>query len=310
MAHAHPDVHRAATLRWRGMPPGIPPNMAIEFMAKLKAGSTILKLTGGGRKLGRAFVSRERFNKHCELNATWAAEARGISDVNGRLGKGAAHRLTTHCKAGLHLMSGANVYLDGTHGRRRCMACRRASSAFAPLMTLEIAEKVKKALDAGASLTQITCGRPAGGGDRNRDLFIASFKIIKRYRKENPEFNEFVTTATADSLIIGQRLRYQRKRNARKREEINDYQRIHALLPSKFPEKDDVVSAIFEDLLTGSLRREDVQSRVQVYIAAHNRMYPTKYAKFGNSPLVSLEEVMFEDGSTTRGDTVSRGLWD
>jgi hypothetical protein len=50
--------------------------------------------------------------------------------------------------------------------------------------------------------------------------------------------------------------------------------------------------------------------RVQSYITQHNRMFPTKYAKFGNSPLVSLDEVMFEDGTTTRGDTVSRGLWD
>jgi hypothetical protein len=59
-----------------------------------------------------------------------------------------------------------------------------------------------------------------------------------------------------------------------------------------------------------SLRREDVRARVKQFIAAHNRMYPTKYAKFGDSPLVSLDEVLFEDGSTTRGDTVSRGLWD
>jgi hypothetical protein len=39
-------------------------------------------------------------------------------------------------------------------------------------------------------------------------------------------------------------------------------------------------------------------------------MFPTKFAKFGDSPLVSLDEVMFDDGSTTRGDNVSRGLWD
>jgi hypothetical protein len=164
-------------------------------------------------------------------------------------------------------MTGANVFNDGTHGRRRCLACRRASSAFAPLMSVEIAERVKKALEAGASLTQITSGRPVGGGDRNRGLVITSFKIIKRYRKENPGFDEFVSTAIADSLIVGQRLRYQRKKNARKRDEINDYQRIRAMLPSGFPDKDDVVSAIFEDLLTGSLRREDVKERVRTFNA-------------------------------------------
>jgi hypothetical protein len=39
-------------------------------------------------------------------------------------------------------------------------------------------------------------------------------------------------------------------------------------------------------------------------------MFPTKFAKFCDSPLVSLDEVMFDDGSATRCDTVSRGLWD
>jgi hypothetical protein len=70
------------------------------------------------------------------------------------------------------------------------------------------------------------------------------------------------------------------------------------------------VQTIFEDLLSGLLKLEDVRSRVSEYVTAQDRMFPTKFAKFGNDPLVSLDEVLFEDGSTTRGDTVSRGLWD
>src|SRR5260370_42620976 len=85
------DKHRAAELRWRGMPPGIPPEMAIEFMAKLKAGSTVRKLTGSG-KLGPAMVSYDRFKKHRQLNPIWAAEAHRISDANGRMGKGSRTR--------------------------------------------------------------------------------------------------------------------------------------------------------------------------------------------------------------------------
>ena len=53
-----------------------------------------------------------------------------------------------------------------------------------------------------------------------------------------------------------------------------------------------------------------MRARVQTYITAHNRMFPTNFAKFGNSPLVSLDQVLFEDGSMTRGDTISHGLWD
>jgi hypothetical protein len=57
---SHADKIRAAHYKWVGMPPGIPPQMADEFMEKLSAGSTIRKLTGGG-KLGPPMVSYDRF---------------------------------------------------------------------------------------------------------------------------------------------------------------------------------------------------------------------------------------------------------
>jgi hypothetical protein len=41
---------------------------------------------------------------------------------------------------------------------------------------------------------------------------------------------------------------------------------------------------------------------VQTYIAQHNRMYPMKYAEFGDSPLRSVDEVKFDGCSTTKGD--------
>ena len=115
------DKHRAAELKWRGKPPGMPPEVAVEFMEKLKAGSTIRKLTGGG-KFGPARVSADRFKKHCDLNPIWAAEARRISDANGRHGRGVLLRQRTHCKNG-HSLEGAFVrrYRGGTI--RACKIC-------------------------------------------------------------------------------------------------------------------------------------------------------------------------------------------
>jgi hypothetical protein len=75
------------------------------------------------------------------------------------------------------------------------------------------------------------------------------------------------------------------------------------MMPAGFPDKDDVVSAIFEDLLTGALKRDDVKVRVRSYVAAHNRMFPTKYA------MRSLDAPLYDDGMMTLGDTISRGLW-
>jgi hypothetical protein len=53
-----------------------------------------------------------------------------------------------------------------------------------------------------------------------------------------------------------------------------------------------------------------VKLRLSGYIAEQNEMFPIKYRKFGDRALVSLEELVFQDGSMTLGDTISRGLWD
>ncbi|GMO40842.1 hypothetical protein [Bradyrhizobium sp. TM233] len=82
------------------------------------------------------------------------------------------------------------------------------------------------------------------------------------------------------------------------------------MIPESNPHRDDIVARIFEDLLGGGLQRENVPNRIKAYVAEFHRMFPTKYAKFGDSPLVSLDEALYDDGSGTRGDYVSRGLWD
>ncbi|MBR0958778.1 hypothetical protein [Bradyrhizobium japonicum] len=52
------------------------------------------------------------------------------------------------------------------------------------------------------------------------------------------------------------------------------------------------------------------QSKVSWHVREHNKLFPQKYRKFGDSPLVSLDEVLFEHGSATRGDRISEELWD
>jgi hypothetical protein len=290
-------------LQMPATPKGLSDEKAARMMVALREGRTL-------KKFG---VKAPRLEAYFAAHLDYAREARPLITANAtaaRLRKGDSLRTTTHCRAGLHLMTADNVFADGTHGRKHCLACRRTSSAYAPLMSVGVAQKVKGALEAGASLSQITSGKLIGGGKKDRSFVITSFKIIKRYRRENPDFDRFVVGAIADSNSVGQKMRRQRKQNETKREEINDYHRIRAMLPAGFPDKDDVVSAIFEDLLAGCLKRDEIRARVSHYVAAHNRMFPTNFAKFGDRPLVSLDEAMFDDGATTRGDTVSRSLWD
>lgn len=310
LGQSHADKIRAAHYKWVNMPPGIPPQMAIEFLARLKAGSTIPKLTGAGKRSGPHMVSRDRFKKHCELNPIWGAEAQRISDANGRGLKGARVRSFTHCKHG-HLLSGDNLYLAPGRNERKCLTCvKRRYDAPVPA-TAEQIQQLTAALNAGKTISQICWGRRDG---RITEIPILSFRKLKHYRRLNPEFECFLKSATADNNLKGQRRRYQpeRVRIEIVRSQNNDFRTIIELTPAYLPPdiRNEIAQAIFLALFEGSLRRDQVKVRVQQFVTDHNRMFPTKFAKFGDSPLVSLDEVLFEDGSTTRGDSVSHGLWD
>jgi hypothetical protein len=243
-------------------------------------------------------------------SAHYAAEARPLIAANAEaalLRKGSQLRDLTHCKYG-HPFSGTNLYVRPS-GSRTCLTCgkRRASAPRPP--TADRLKQVTAALNAGKPLRLICQGLIGAHRGAPR---IVSFNKLNSYRRQNPDFDRFVLSATVKNNSKGQ-LQCRRPQQARIdaiRAENNDYYKILAMLPSGFPGRDDVVSDIFETLLNGSLRREDVRARVQSYIAAHNRMFPTRFAKFGDSPLVSVDEVLFEDGATTRADTVSSGLWD
>ena len=169
---------------------------------------------------------------------------------------------------------------------------------------------MKTALDRGITINQIIHGRPVGGGVAKPSLRIVDAAVLARYRRESPEFDRFVKRAVAGNTARGQKIRYARVRTAAARDSNNEYYRIRAMIPEGNPHRDDIVARIFEDLLSGALKRDEVRARVGVYITELNKLYPTKYAKFGNGRLVSLDEMLFEDGSTTRGDNVSQGLWD
>jgi hypothetical protein len=128
----------------------------------------------------------------------------------------------------------------------------------------------------------------------------------------NTDFDRFVREQSSDSLSVGQKIRWSRirtrVRTTAAREEANDFYKILAMVPESIPDRREIVGHIFEDMLAGTMKREDVPACVRKYI--FNRVFPTKYRKFGDAELLSLDEVMYDDGTATRGDTVSRGLWD
>ncbi len=126
-------------------------------------------------------------------------------------------------------------------------------------------------------------------------------------RRENPEFDRLVLD------MMGMRIYRPAAAvalNTFKYEwHPDDDRAIRAMLPEHLPDKDDIVNDIVVSLLEGRLDWTRVQEYVKCYIRAHYRMFPTD-AKFAGRKLVSLDARLYDDGATTLGDTITRGLWD
>lgn len=304
------ELHRIAELRWRNVPPGIPNDLAIEFMTRLKAGSTIRKLTSGMKEFGPAIVSYERFKKHCEMNPEWGAEAWRISRENALMGKGSHLRKLTHCKRG-HPLADARMRVTKQGWKiRQCRVCRDAARNKCEPLAPDKLRRVKEMLVEKKSIAEIT-GQWLRG--KKRPVTCNSVYFYNA-RKADPEFDRFVRQHTIDSQSRAQRLRWSllrtRAQTDARRQEANDYLVIRALIPNRIADPDEIVNRIIEDILTGALKRSDVSQRVAWFVREHDRQFPTKYRKFGDSLLLSLDEALYDDGSGTRGDNVTRGLWD
>ncbi|MBJ7405942.1 MAG: hypothetical protein JHD07_22570 [Bradyrhizobium sp.] len=299
------EIQRAAELRWRNVPAGIPAVLAEVFMNRLRGGSTIRKLTGGGQ-LGPALVSYKRFKRHCELHPRWGAEAWRLSDINGRFGKGARLRGLTRCHLG-HSLSDALVYWQNGYIKRDCRTCRRLRRDNAT-MTQEAVKRVTAAIQNGVTVSQIIHGVPAGGGRRDPALVLVHPPAFYRYRRENPKFEALVQDAISA-----------RRHRPREFAQLNtftyrytpgDEAVIRQMLPGWLTTKDDVVNDIMILLFEGRVDRAQVPALANYFANQHSGQFPTRFAKFGNSPLLSLDEALFDDGSGTVGDKVTRGLWD
>jgi hypothetical protein len=286
-------------LQMPATPKGLSDEKAARIMLGLRSGRTLRKF----------WVSSATLEAYLAAHPEYAREARPLMEANAksaRLRKGANYRDKTHCKHG-HPLSGDNLYIAPKRNERKCRTCvGLRQQAPKPANQKQILEATA-ALTAGMTISQICWGIVCG---KKVSAPILGFSKLKLHRQLNPDFNQFVVSSVADHNSKGQRRRWGHVRTNVIRSENNDYHKIRAMLPANFPGADDVVSDIFEALLDGSLQLEDVKARAKQFIAAHYRMFPTNFAKFGDSRLVSLDEAVFADGTTTRGDTISRGLWD
>ena len=283
-------------------------------MAALRSGRTINSICNGridGRRTKSERITYlHLYRNYCAQHPDFALEAGILQTKNAQAAnarKGSLKREMTHCIHG-HPLSGVNLLVEGRTGFRRCRIClaRRAASPRPP--TEEQIKRVTAALNAGQTIARICWG--IVDGKRSVDRIIGHNKL-KLYREMNPDFDKFVGTVTAGSGSRAQQRRHNPKLFQAEvlRSERNDYHAITNLLPANLPYdvRNDIVQSIFMALLEGSLRRDQVRSRVQQFITAHNRE-ANKHG-VGQYGLRSLDAPLYADSSRTLGDTLEHGFW-
>lgn len=322
------EERSAARLKWLGMRPGMTSELADEFMRRLTAGHTLRKITSGDKKCGPALVTPGRFKKHCEMHPQWGAEAMRLARANAKAadyGKGHKRNLT-HCKFG-HPLSGENLYIAPGRRERKCMACTKLRYSTPRPPTDEQIQRATELLNGGNSLNLVCTGKIAG---QLVQAPLFSYRKLKFYRAQNPEFDLLVKSATADSNSRAQLRRWKlnpvRSRRiivprtltrqptltgiiAGRSHEI--FTAVDRAVPRNldFETRKEVMSEMMLAILEGKLTLEEAPFRYREFLRITNRMFPTQYAKFGNSLLLSLDEPIFDDGSGRRGDNVTHNLW-
>jgi hypothetical protein len=242
-------------------------------------------------KAGSGFTTWH-YRKYCRANPAFHAEVLAASKANEIAKKCANGQRRfankTHCPKG-HEYSGENVGMKLSRGRpsRFCRVCSRLAAATVRPMSAEQVEKVKALVNKGVTVHEI-----AHGGE----LHVTGHRNIKHQRSIDPAFDRL--------MARGKDIR-------RKRKDDEAYRKIRAMVPANLPAaiRDDIVQDIMHALFEKLITRDQVRGRISKFITEQFKKFPTKFAKFGNARLVSLDEVLFDDGNTTRGDTISEGLW-
>jgi hypothetical protein len=299
------DLHRPLEW-WRNAPPGMPAIMAAECMARLRAGSTVRKLTLGLRQAGPGYVTYERFKKHCELHPEWAAEAWRISKANTKAARGARFRAMTHCKHG-HPLSGDNLYLYVSQGRteRKCLTCNKRLAETGRRMSEEQARRVVEALNEGRTIAQITKTGPS---------YILASQALLLFRRKHPKFDRFVVGRSSANAKIHHAEAHTRRAQVFRAPSIAEHSGgifllIRSEVPTTLPAqiRDDVIGAMALAVVEGKLRPSDIRRRVREFVAAQFR----QFSKYGPA---SLDARLSDDGNATLLDRLSTdvgtGYWD
>jgi hypothetical protein len=161
---------------------------------------------------------------------------------------------------------------------------------------------VVEALNAGKTIANITfAGKPT---------YIINNRALLLFRRKNPKFDRLVVRLSNANAKVHHAEATARRVQILRAPTIAEHGTdIFSLIRSAVPEtlprqiRDDVIGAMALEVVEGKLKTADIRRRVREFITAQYR----QFSRFGPR---SLDARAFEDGTTTLGDTITRGFWD
>jgi hypothetical protein len=273
---------------------GLSDERAVRFMIELRDGRTPNSVN----------VKLHQLDTYFAAQPGYARAARPLIETNSKaplLRKGARRRSRTHCWRGHEFAVHGLGYKNHVNGRQYRYCKLLINSRKGNKLADDVVEKIKTLVRAGVRVHSFTvAGKPG---------YLARFNSVKLLRSQDAEFDRLVRLNSQRKIITTNvRMPTLTGRIAAQPDET--FSAVDAAVSRRLPHhiRDDVMGQLILDLFEGRVDVSQVAKYAQAYTRqAYNQM---NYAGFGNSKLVSLDEVMFDDGTATRGDTVSRGLWD
>ncbi|WP_424630037.1 hypothetical protein [Bradyrhizobium sp. SYSU BS000235] len=233
------------------------------------------------------------------------------------------------CKRELHLMTPENTYFCLSNGVT-CRECKRAaerkSRAIARregrymrcsgILTTDETDSLMQALKSGRSLASITGTQGHTKKDR-----ILSLERLKSFRKINPDINDTIV-----GMILLNRPR-SIKKPCRSDQIIrstaipskyitctNSWMDEHAIPAIQkavaqnvpFFIRDDIRQELMTMVWAGEIALDAIPAMAKKLLRSQYSSYDLA-SKWGHR---SLDAVLFDDGTTTLGDTITRDLWD
>jgi hypothetical protein len=274
-------------------PKGLSDEKADRMMIALRSGQTL-----------RLFaVKASRLEAYFKAHPDFALEARPLIEVNtnaAQCRKGARMRAKTHCNYG-HLLSGDNLLRVNNGKWRRCRTCMKKCSEEGRLFNEDQARRVVAQLHEGRTIAEMT---KAGSS-----TYVVNHRALLLFRRKQPKFDRLVLRLSAANAKIHYAAEYLRRRTSHRAKldarAADVFAMIRAAVPANFPRdaREEIIASMALAIIEGRLWQRDIGQRVGEFIKAHYRM-------FSNFGPLSLDARLYDDGATTLGDTISRGLWD